>query len=613
MRLSSIECSGFRNLREPIELAHPLAVLVGANNTGKSNVIDALRMVLTPLTGWPLRPRRDDFAHGGTGEPTVSEMTLTVRFNDLNFEQAGRMVTALDGARDRAALHLHCQLPAIGQPRARYLGGDAKSPDVEEWARSAITYTYLPPLRDAEEDLRPGRNNRLIELIAALTGDGADRQRILDIAGQANNELAGVQSLVESRSRIQARLNSLAGATQSQQAALLFTEPLFERVLSTLGVSVGDDLPLAMSQNGLGMNNILYMAVLLAALTYDHGSNLHLLLVEEPEAHLHPPMQDLLMRFLQKEVSGRNDVQVIVTTHSPNFTSSARVERITSLSRAGAEIASRAVGSFGLSADELDHLARFLDVTKASLLFARSVMLVEGIAEQLVIPALAAELDPMRDLTESSVAIVNVGGLAFGPFAALYDDGRLPIRCAIVSDADPPKAADDSPAVESEAPLGSAESPPSDTPDPVLSATAQKLKSNENDRRRVFLSTRTFEHDLVLAGNWEWAIAALRLIKPRVARALSLDEALDTSEKRADAVLAAVESVKGRFAQALTRTIAEVKAAGHPIVVPQYIRDAIDFVSEQPELASGETDQNAPTADQQPAPSTGVTHPESAT
>ena len=176
---------------------------------------------------------------------------------------------ALDGARDRAALHLHCQLPAIGQPRARYLGGDAKSPDVEEWARSAITYTYLPPLRDAEEDLRPGRNNRLIELIAALTGDGADRQRILDIAGQANNELAGVQSLVESRSRIQARLNSLAGATQSQQAALLFTEPLFERVLSTLGVSVGDDLPLAMSQNGLGMNNILYMAVLLAALTYD--------------------------------------------------------------------------------------------------------------------------------------------------------------------------------------------------------------------------------------------------------------------------------------------------------------------------------------------------------
>lgn len=616
MRLSSIECSVFRNLHETIEIAHPLAVLVGPNNAGKSNVVDALRMVLTPLTGWPLRPRRDDFDHGGTGEPTVTEMTVTARFHDLTFQQAGRMVTALDGSRDRAALHLHCQLPAVGQPRARYLGGDAKSPDVEEWARSAITYTYLPPLRDAEEDLRPGRNNRLIELIAALTGDGPDRERILEIAGHANDELAGVDALVQSRSRIQTRLDSLAGRTEAQRAELLFTEPLFERVLSTLGVRVGDELPLAMSQNGLGMNNLLYMAVLLAALTYDHDSELHLLLVEEPEAHLHPPMQDLLMRFLQSEVSDRDDVQVIVTTHSPNFTSSARVERITSLSRAGTGIASRAVGQFGLSGDELDHLARFLDVTKASLLFARSVMLVEGIAEQLVIPALAAELDPPRDLTESSVALVNVGGLAFGPFAALYDDGRLPIRCAIVSDADPPKAADEEPTLDSKPPQGIepiTDGDPAavaDTPDPVLSTTAQKLKSTENERRRVFLSTRTFEHDLVVVGNWNWAINALRLIKPRVARRLSLDESLDTPEKQADALLAAVESVKERFAQALTRTIADTKAAGHAIVVPQYIRDAIEFVDERSEAVGAAESGDASASTVQPLSSSEVPRPQ---
>jgi hypothetical protein len=88
-----------------------------------------------------------------------------------------------------------------------------------------------------------------------------------------------------------------------------------------------------MSQNGLGLNNVLYMAVLLAGLTYEPESELHLLLVEEPEAHLHPQMQDLLMRFLQAEVDERDDVQVVVTTHSPNFASAARVERITSMSR----------------------------------------------------------------------------------------------------------------------------------------------------------------------------------------------------------------------------------------------------------------------------------------
>jgi putative ATP-dependent endonuclease of OLD family len=104
-------------------------------------------------------------------------------------------------------------------------------------------------------------------------------------------------------------------------------------VLAALGVRIGDVLPLTMSQNGLGLNNVLYMAVLLAGLTYEPESELHLLLVEEPEAHLHPQMQDLLMRFLQAEVDERDDVQVVVTTHSPNFASAARVERITSMSR----------------------------------------------------------------------------------------------------------------------------------------------------------------------------------------------------------------------------------------------------------------------------------------
>jgi putative ATP-dependent endonuclease of the OLD family len=600
MHLSQIEFAGFRNLDETVSLAHPLAVLVGANNVGKSNVIDALRMTLMPLTGWPLRPRRDDFAHGGTGEPIVTEMTVTARFEGLTLQQRGRMVTALDGARDRAALHLHCALPAVGQPRGRYLGGDAKTPDIEEWARSAVTYTYLPPLRDAEEDMRPGRNNRLVELIAALTGDGPDLQRILDIATKANSDLSNVPSLIESRTRIQERLNSLSGTGNAQRANLLFTEPLFERVLSTLGVRVGDDLPLAMSQNGLGMNNILYMAVLLAGLTYDHDSDLHLLLVEEPEAHLHPQMQDLLMRFLQKEVENRDDVQVVVTTHSPNFTSSARVERITSLSRLPSGVTSRAIEQLGVQNDELDYLARFLDVTKASLLFARAVMLVEGIAEQLVLPLLAAELDPPRSLAESSVAVVNVGGLAFGPFAALYDDGRLPNRCAIVSDSDPPAAKDQTPdELAKEMPRESADASqdqealardepglaelagqPESEADPVLSATAQKLKSSENERRQVFLSAKTFEYDLVLAGNWEWAIAALRMVKPRVAKWLEENDALDNPEKKAAALLEAVDGVKGRFAQALTRTLESVKTAGHSISVPSYIREAIEWVCE---------------------------------
>lgn len=644
VRLDRIEFDGYRNLTETVHLAHPLAVLVGPNNAGKSNVIDALRMTLSPLNGWPLRPVRDDFAHSGTGEPVATEMTISAHFKDLSTEQAGRMLTALDGSHDQAALHMNAKLPDVGNPRARFLGGEAKSPDIEDWARTAVTYTYLPPLRDAEEDMRPGRRNRLLDLVAALTGDGPDRQKILDIADTANADLSEVGSIIESRDRVQDRLNAIAGAGHAQQAALLFSEPTFERVLATLGVRVGDALPLDMGQNGLGLNNVLYMAVLLAALTHNPESDLHILLVEEPEAHLHPQLQDLLMRFLQNEVDGRDDVQVIVTTHSPNFASAARVERVTSMAKRPTAISPRAIGRFGLAEDELDHLARFLDVTKASLLFARAVILVEGLAEQLVLPLLAGELAPPMSLADSGVTIVNVGGLAFGPFAALYDEERLLNRCAIVSDSDPPSAKDEDPTGEEAAgegvhqhePPGGADDPDEDgvqqhdqgehgdfgvgdgagqevpqanpaptgggvavaepVADPVLSATAQKLKANENACRKVFLSAKTFEHDLVMAGNWEWAIRALGLVKPQVAKRLLQDATLDTPLKKADAMLKAVDGVKGRFAQALTKTIEDTKQTGQPILVPPYIRDAIVWTCALPEPPDA-PDEETPDAD----------------
>jgi hypothetical protein len=114
----------------------------------------------------------------------------------------------------------------------------------------------------------------------------------------------------------------------------------------------------------------------------------------------------------------------------------------------------------------------------------------------------------------------------------------------------------------------------------------------------------------VLAGNWEWAMTALRLIKPRVARTLSVDETLDTPEKRADAVLAAVESIKGRFAQALTRTIADIRGAGHAIVVPQYIRDAIEFVSEEPDRPVGVTNRDVRAIDKEAQLPSRITEPE---
>jgi putative ATP-dependent endonuclease of OLD family len=562
MHLSRLKLTGFRNLDCEVSFCPGFAVLTGENNAGKTNVIDAIRILLAAEAGpaEQLTPSGSDFTHDAAGKPINDTFTIEAVFEAMDELQEGRMVTALAPAHGEhtARLGLNARLTSSGHVTYDHFGGDYDNTEIEQLARLAVQYTYLPPLRNAEADLRPGRRNRVQRLLAALVRDEEGRAAIEDLVAQVNERLGDQEGVKDARKKIQKRMDEVVGPRYRQQIGLAFTDPQFERIAGSLRALIGDLSPAEMTESGLGFNNLLFIATVLAGLAEEPDAALHVLLVEEPEAHLHPQLQDLLMRYLERR--GEERVQVVATTHSPNLASSAGVERITVLTRQkrSAPVVARAIASFGLSDKELLHLGRFLDVTKASLLFARGVLLVEGVAEQILAPEVAASKGV--SLSEHGVSVINVGGLSFAPFAALFAENRLPYKCAIVTDGDVPSPSDED--VEGA--------------DEVLSATARKLKESESDNVKVFISRRTLEWDLVEAGNWELVLAALGRVRPRVAEGLASTMAGNTPSEQADALLEKIASIKGPFAQAI---VAELRA-GRRLIVPPYLGDAIEWLAE---------------------------------
>jgi putative ATP-dependent endonuclease of the OLD family len=599
VHLVELRTHGFRNLPAVVPIAEPVAVVVGENNAGKSNLIDAMRSTLRPLHSYREQHEItiDDFAADpASGEPITAELAVELVFDGLDQHARGRMLTCLS-ADGRAVLGTRAELTEAGRVRTTMFSGDAKLDEPDLLARSAVTFTYLHPLRNAEADLRPGRSNRLVALLRALAPD-ADQEKIVEIAQQANEELAKVASIVSARDDIQARLDRILGLAYGQKVDLLFADPAFERVVGTMRAAAGDLAAHDLDRNGLGYNNLLYIATLLAGLEQEKDAELHLLLIEEPEAHLHPQLQDLLMRYVETAASSR--VQVVVTTHSPNLASTPSIERITVLARERREgpVLARAINEFGLDPNDVAHLHRFLDVTKASLLFARGVLLVEGVAEQLVVPAIAQQMN--KPLAQHGIAVVNIGGLAFRPFAALFGPDRLPYRCALLTDSDPPEdepEAEDERGAEEEHATATPEEPspsPEEVAAPVvgdagdtvgdsnggaapLSAASTALSALENENVRVFRSEKTFEWDLVKAGNWDVAVDAVEAQFKRVAARLR-KQASDDESARASLFLAAVERRKGVIAQELLALV----ASGRELKAPSYIEHAIMWLTEEP-------------------------------
>lgn len=205
--------------------------------------------------------------------------------------------------------------------------------------------------------------------------------------------------------------------------------------------------------NGLGYNNLIYISLVLAELQQsrsnsyfgDNSSVFPFLLIEEPEAHLHPDMQYDFLKFLQNNIkdgtTSETAKQVIITTHSPNITAAASLDDLIVLSKYKSGVKIGYPGeTFIDNPKDKKFVERFLDVTRSNLFFTNQLILIEGLAEQMLIPQFMKA--DTSNIQNRHISIINLSGRYFIPFLRMFDTNKNPNtaiykQIACLTDLDP--------------------------------------------------------------------------------------------------------------------------------------------------------------------------------
>lgn len=624
MHISELTVDGFRSFQKPFTVSfNPgLNVLVGENGTGKTAIISALRQLFSDSeAGWYSVADQDFYLGFEAASTRAAQFNISAIFSDLDKPEQLAFL-AWQNVDDVYQLNLHVENREFrGRHKRTLWAGKVKS-SVEADTLDLIRCIYLPPLRDAEDKLSNGTRSRLAKLLKAICKKdllahevAGTKHPLVSQVEAFNNDLAdGDDSDIKRANKLigEALKNSI-GEYFAQGTRIQFSESDFSRIVEGLrllyfpNISEVDASQFrSLSENSLGFNNLIYIASILAELTLasavrdqDTGY-FHLLLIEEPEAHLHPQLQTRLLRYLS-EVAEKQSVQVIVTTHSTVLASAVPVDAIIHIAFAPDPVATQ-LSACGLADDSRKFINRWLDVTKSNLLFARGLIFVEGIAEAIVVPELAKAIlknqNPGKQTLEDlGISVINLNGIYFKHFMQFYCNlnplhpkaANIPIRCAGLTDLDPAKtetvkvggvdvANDIKPCAGNLHPGNNH----------ALKLVADIAKSA--DARLMVGLYKTFEYDLAMEGNNIPIMAkVLYAVWPtdgankKKLATLSDDKVNWAAAAPGDKANAAFELLglidggdigKGLFSQLLADELADGKTT---LTVPQYIQDAVHW------------------------------------
>jgi putative ATP-dependent endonuclease of OLD family len=662
MYLKRIQIRNFRVFDEAgVEIVFNKGVnaIIGENNSGKSSIIDAIRIAFSTV---PYKKdvffNRSDFHIGEDGS------TAEWAQFDIFLEEVPPYLIEIWNPETKISGEFHIRFSlykaanGMEKVKSSSWGIGTEGNPISSDTFEAIEIAFLGALRDSENEMKPSRNSKLAQLLRNIVPEESERDELVKLLQSANSSLLEKEQLIKARDAVNQNLSRIEQEVLQQQIDIGLVEPRFDSIAGSLRAWVkpkwvlistkdplfekasnlavanmdchsihtsvsGVHIDLAMLngeieidhellkrilqisshtfelyQNGLGYNNLLFMSAVLGDMSIQKpGVFQNLLLIEEPEAHLHPQLQELVQRFLVNTGKDGENIQVIYTSHSPTLVSKVGIENVNLLYEVNHQKRSLPLASTMLKDPDKVYLEKYLDVTKSQMFFAKGILFVEGICEALIIPELAKIIK--RPLDKYAVEIVNLNSVAFKPFVNLFT-AQSATQCfekiSIITDDD--RCTDKTDAdmyIDKNIDYD-------DISDDIVHRIKKGKPSSrfvdiadlcKNTTIKPFGATKTLEFALAFCDNNVLALEqAIKEEFPIVGKTLGEKlSSLKTNEEKAACIWLFIryrDSSKGAIAQSLCNIIQRQQeniengvAVENAFEVPEYIKNAIYAVTEK--------------------------------
>lgn len=437
MKLSRVKIKNYRNFFDEDISLNNETIIIGPNDVGKTNLLMAIRILLDKsLSYLDLEPEERDFNIFSDEE----EITIILEFSEISENSESFIYASLGQDIEDSKMYLMYKGYKNSEEKFKFFMS-AKE-DKESFHEipgrnkyiNLINCVYLDSTRQLKSFLKKSKANIINSYKQKRDSKEIDDDNnlILEIDKQVNylnQKVENVSYISKSTEFIKSELSEMSSHNDNLDikfSSYNDTNEIMDNVelitqVDGKNVNIGGD----------GRSNQIYMSMWIKEKNekYDDSKQFVIFILEEPESHLHFPLQSMTIRQLLKKINS----QLIVTSHSPQVVLEFNPFSIVKLSYNKDK--KTIVSNNGCSKELEDDVIKFgyrYNLITGSMFFSSGAFLVEGVSELLIYKYISSKLD--INLEKYNIMIVSVDGIGFKPYAKLLD--RLSIPYAVRTDND---------------------------------------------------------------------------------------------------------------------------------------------------------------------------------